>query len=197
MRRLYFPLVLVAAFHSTAAVSQVPPSPPPLVVGGPTKGTHLPEGTEIPLRTLQELNSDRNRVGDRFDLEVAQDVQLNGRTVIPAGTRAVGEVTRVVKKGMFGKSGKLDSRVLYVKLGDRQLRVRGTKDDKGAAGTAATVATLVFIWPAAFFVTGKAAVLPPGTTTTTYLEQDLPLVFADSPTQVDTPLVVGTTTPKH
>lgn len=161
----------------------------PIIVGSP-QGTFLPAGTEISLRTLQELSSKKNRVGDRFDLEVTQDIELNGRAVIPAGTKAIGEVTRVVKKGMFGKSGKLDTRIVYVKLGDHQLRVRGSKDDKGSGGTAATVATLLFVWPAAFFVTGKSAVLPPGTTTTTYLEQDLPVVFADGQSLGPTPVII-------
>ena len=150
----------------------------PLVIGAKSPNVLL-ENTEIPLRTMAELSSKKNKVGDRFDLEVVDDIKLNNRTVIPAGTRAIGEVTKVIKKGMFGKSGKLETRVLYVRLGDKQIRVKGESGDRGKSGTAATVASLVFIWPAAFFVTGKSAVLPPGTQTTTYLENDLPIIFAD------------------
>lgn len=180
--RLIVPICVVLTLTTWPARAQSPAGGvAPLVIGSQQQGMFLPEGTPIPLRTLQQLSSQTSRVGDRFDLEVTDDIHLNGRTVIPAGTKAAGEVTRAEKKGMFGKSGKLETRVLYIKLGDRQLRVRGSKDDKGSSGTAATVATLLFVWPAAFFVTGKSAVLPPGTTTTTYLEQNLPLVFADSP----------------
>jgi len=189
MKYFLFSVAIFATCSAPLSAQVLTTTTAPVVVGA-QKGTFLPEGTEVPLRTLQELSSQKNRVGDRFDLEVMQDVQLHGRTVIPAGTKAVGEVTRVVKKGMFGKSGKLDTRVLYVKLGDRQLRVRGTKDDKGASGTAATVATLLFVWPAAFFVTGKSAILPPGTTATTYLEQDLPVVFAAAQSEGPAPVVV-------
>ena len=163
---------------STPGAVVVQPTSAPLVIGAPAANM-LPADTEILLRTLSELSSKKSRVGDRFDLEVADDIKLGGRTVIPVGTRAVGEVTKVVKKGMFGKSGKLETRVLYVKVGDKQLRVKGDKGDRGKGGTAATVASLVFIWPAAFFVTGKSAVLPPGTQTMTYLESDLPIVFAE------------------
>jgi hypothetical protein len=190
-------LLACSAFAQEPATLAVTPTPPPVpvVIGGP-QASILPEGTAVPLRTLQELSSRTNRVGDRFDLEVTENITLNGRTVIPFGAKAVGEVTRVVKKGMFGKSGKLDTRVLYVKMGDRQLRVRGSKDDKGAGGTAATVATLLFVWPAAFFVTGKSAVLPPGTTATTYLEEDLSVVFADGTPTGPAPLVVPAAQPE-
>ena len=165
----------------------------PLVIGGKAPNV-LIENTEIPLRTMNELSSKKNKVGDRFDLEVVDDIKLNGRIVIPAGTRAVGEVTKVIKKGMFGKSGKLETRVLYVRLGDKQIRVKGENADRGKGGTAATVASLVFIWPAAFFVTGKSAVLPPGTQTTTYLESDLPVIFAEDaqPPAVVVPAVGAT-----
>ena len=76
----------------------------------------LAQGTPVHFKTQQELNSKHSRVGDRFELRVSEDVIVNGVTVIPAGTRGVGEVTRVDGKGMFGKSGKLDARVLYARV---------------------------------------------------------------------------------
>ena len=201
MRNSALMAMLPALLTTTVVVGQGPNSGPatvsanvvaPLVIGAKSPNVLL-ENTEIPLRTMTELSSKKNKVGDRFDLEVVDDINLNNRTVIPAGTRAVGEVTKVIKKGMFGKSGKLETRVLYVRLGDKQIRVKGENADRGKGGTAATVASLIFIWPAAFFVTGKSAVLPPGTQTTTYLENDLPVIFADDtqPTAVVVPPVAA------
>ena len=91
-----------------------------MVVGAPAaNGQFLPQGTSVRLRTLSPLSSMDNKVGDRFDLEVAEDVLLNGRVVIPRGSPAKGEITMVKKKGMWGKGGKLETRVLSVRANGR------------------------------------------------------------------------------
>jgi len=118
---------------------------------------------------------------------VSDDVALNGQVVIPMGSKAVGEVTKVEKKGMFGKSGKIETRLVYVKVNGQQIRIRGAVGDRGVGGTAATVGAMVVIPVAGFFVTGTSAVLPPGSTATGLLEADLPVVFSEthkSPTLV-------------
>jgi hypothetical protein len=92
---------------------------------------------------------------------------------------------------MFGKSGKLETRLLYAKVGNQQVKIGGKKGDRGDGGTAATVGALLFVWPAAFFITGKSAVIAPGTQATGYLEADLPVVFENGAGPA--PLVVSTT----
>ena len=85
-------------------------------------GDVLRQGTPIHLATDADMNSQENRVGDRIDLRVLDAVSLNGHTVIPVDTRGVGEVTLVRRKGMWGKSGRLEFRPLYIMLGGRQFR---------------------------------------------------------------------------
>ena len=148
------------------------------VVVGQSAGNVLRAGTEIRLRTITELSSKEARAGERFDLEVADDVQLNGRTVIPAGSRAVGEVTQVKQKGMWGKSGRIDTRLLYVRVGEQQVRISGQLGDKGKSGTAGVVGALAVVPVAGFFVTGTSGNLPRGSSAVGYLESDLPVVFA-------------------
>lgn len=174
-------LLVSAALCSAPLLAQTAP----LVIGQPAAEANTPvlrEGTEIRLATITELGSKHSKVGQRFDLEVTDPVMLEGQVVIPAGARAVGEVTRVKKKGMWGKSGKVDVQLLYVKVGDRQVRITGNADDKGKAGTAGVVASLVVIPVAGFFVTGTSAVIPPRTPVTGYLDEDIPVVFAGKPT---------------
>jgi hypothetical protein len=150
----------------------------PVVIGAPTAANVLKEGTEVRLVTVTELSSKRNKVGERFDLEVSDDVLLGGQVVIPQGARAVGEITRVKKKGMWGKSGKLETRLLYVKVGDQNVRITGAVGDKGKAGTAGVVGAVLVAPVVGFFVTGTSAVVPPRTMTVGYLDADLPVVFA-------------------
>ena len=44
------------------------------------------------------------RVGQRFQMEVSENVTSNGVVVIPSGTPAIGEITEVRNKGMWGNT---------------------------------------------------------------------------------------------
>ena len=177
MRKFAYPLAVALC---AAAPSAVLAQAHTIVVGQAQPKNVLQRGTEVVLETTRELNSNDAKVGDRFDLEVREDVKLGGRTVIPAGTRAVGEVTMAKKKGMWGKSGKLDTRLLYIELGDQRIRITGAAGDKGKTGTAGVVASLAVVPVAGFFVTGTSAVIPPRTQTIATLDEDVPVQFAGS-----------------
>ena len=136
----------------------------------------LRAGTEVPLTTREELTTKKKklRVGQRFQMEVASSVTLNGVTVIPGGTPVVGEVTEVRNKGMWGKSGFISARVISMRLGDRVIRMSGTFDDKGVAGGvgAALVSGIVFL-PAGFFMTGTSALIPIGSPVKAFIDEDI------------------------
>ena len=141
-----------------------PPSPDEIV---------LPQGTAIHLRLLDRLSTKITQKGETFDLEVIDDVITNGIVVIPAGTHALGEVTRSDAKGAFGKSGKLEARILYLKLAGRPLRVSGVLSVAGQGGTTETVLTALAAGTMAFAVTGKSAVLEPGTQLFVYTDRPI------------------------
>lgn len=77
----------------------------PVAVAATGAAPLLRQGTEIRLKTISALSSKFSKLGDRFEFLTTEDVKVNGQIVIPAGTRGVGEVTKVEKKGAFGKSG--------------------------------------------------------------------------------------------
>jgi hypothetical protein len=163
--------------------SQVAAQQAPLVVEQAPQpqesGNVLKQGTPIHLATDADMDSQENRVGDRIDMRVLDAVELNGHTIIPVGTRAVGEVTLVRKKGMWGKSGRLEFRPLFLMLGDRQVPIstRAMTKEKGETGTAGVVASIVVLPLAGFFVTGTSAKIPRGSTVEAELSEDLPVVF--------------------
>jgi hypothetical protein len=171
-------LVCAVAAFSPPAPAAAQQSAAPLVVGAAPARNVLLAGTEIKMATRSELNSRRSRVGDRFELEVSEDVTMNGQVVIPAGSVATGEVTRRRGKGMWGKSGILETRLLHVRVGDQNIRITGQAGDRGRAGTAGVVAAVVALPIAGFFVTGTSAVIPARSATVGYLESDLPIHFA-------------------
>lgn len=140
-------------------------------------------GTVVPLRLSEELTTKgkRLRVGHRFRLETSEAVMVQGVTVIPVGSPAVGEITDVRNKGMWGKSGHLGARLLYVTVNGRQIRLSGAFDDKGVAGGigAVAVSAIVFL-PAGFFMTGTSARVPAGSIIKAFVDEDVPLAIANA-----------------
>jgi hypothetical protein len=59
----------------------------------------LPVGTELLVRITQPLASDKNKSGDTFEAVVEKDVQINGRTAIPAGSVVRGVIPHSQKSG--------------------------------------------------------------------------------------------------
>lgn len=193
-------------FFASTVVAQVPqtamPGPAPAVMLAPppapiqplpTNNAILRVGTEVPVRLLEELTTKgkKLRVGHRFRLETSEPVMVQGVVVIPVGSPAVGEITDIRNKGMWGKSGHLGARLLHVTVNGRQIRLSGAFDDKGVAGGigAVAVSAIVFL-PAGFFMTGTSAKVPAGSIIKGFVDEDVPLALQNS---APPPLVVGTT----
>lgn len=171
---------------SLLAQSVVPAVAPPTVapIAAPVTGNAiLRTGTEVPLRLSEELTTQgkKLRIGHRFRLETSAPVVVQGVTVIPAGSPAMGEITDVRNKGGGGKSGRLAARVLYVTVNGRQIRLTGAFDDKGVAGGvgAVAVSAIVFL-PAGFFMTGTSARVPVGAPVKGFVDEDVQLSLAAS-----------------
>jgi hypothetical protein len=200
--KLYL-LAGAAALASTGAFAQNVPAPAAMgpmaaqpmtapIAAPVTSSAMLRTGTELPLKLAEELTTKgkKLRVGHRFRMTTAEPVLVQGVAVIPAGSPAVGEITAVRNKGMWGKSGHFAGRILYVTVNGRQIRLTGAFDDKGTAGGvgAVAVSALVFL-PAGFFMTGTSALLPAGTVVKGFVDEDVPLQIAAA---APPPMVVGT-----
>jgi hypothetical protein len=171
----------------------IAPAPAQAVILGPAPGSILRAGAQIGLRLEEGLDSNDKTVreGNQFRMSVANNVMLGNVVVIPAGSPAVGEITDVRRKGMWGKSGRITARVLNVRVGDRLIRLTGTFDDKGVTGTAGVVGAIVFIPIAGFFLTGTSAKIPAGSGVKAFLDEDLTIAVPQmAPVQVVVPAVV-------
>lgn len=163
---------MLLAVAPAGASAQPAPEPAPEPA---TAGPVLRRGTPVPMQTVQPLSSKRALQGQRFDLEVSAEVRVDGMLVIPKGARGVGEVSRVVEKGMMGKPGKLEVRVMYVEVGGTRIRLEGKVRDKGASGAGGVVIAAPLIGMSAAFVHGKSAVIPAGSAVEGFVYQDVPL----------------------
>ena len=114
----------------------------------------LANGTPVSLQLDQTVSSAHARVGDPLSFIVVQDVTVQGFTVIPAGSKATGSLTRVHGRRVLGMGGKLVLSIDSVELanGDH-VALRASKELKGISHTwrmAAGVAiTSIFYFPVA------------------------------------------------
>ena len=76
-----------------APVAQVQPPPPPPPPPAPVRhDITLHEGTSIPVRITQTLDSASTQSGDKFDGVIASDIIDDGMVVLPQGTPVTGHV---------------------------------------------------------------------------------------------------------
>lgn len=152
----------------------------------------LRTGTPVPLRIIEGVTTKEKaaKVNDRVRMEVAEAVVINGVTIIPAGSPAVGELTDVRYKGMWGKSGRIVGRALTVNANGRTIRLSGSFDTAGGSGTTGAVAVSAVVFaPAGFFMTGKSAEFPAGTVVRSFIDEDVPFAMA-GPVQTAAPMSV-------
>ena len=99
----------------------------------------------------------------------------------------MGEVVEAQDNGMLAKSGKLNVRLVYLKVGEDRIKLRANKGAEGEARIGATVAAVILFWPAAPFIKGKDVSIKKGTIMRAYAEQDSELAspLAPPPTQLE------------
>lgn len=192
MHKFILGAAAVASFAAPAhAQSEAAVLQKPAPIAAPVSShAILRVGTEVPVRLVEELTTKGKnlRVGQRFRMETAEPVMVQGVTVIPVGSPVVGEITAVRNKGMWGKSGHLGARILYATVNGRQIRLSGAFDDKGVAGGIGAVAVSAILFaPAGFFMTGTSARVPAGTTMKAFVDEDVQLALLAAP---QAPLVV-------
>ena len=156
-----------------AALIQSVSSSPAKAEGPRGNQVTLGDGTQVTLRLLKAVSSATARVEERVDFEVAKDVMADGVVVIEKGAPAWGKVIQAKPKKSFGRSGKLDFTIDYVKSIDGQnLNLRSTREIKGddSYGKAGVVTLLA--GPLGFLVKGKNVEIGAGAEYTIFVDGD-------------------------
>jgi hypothetical protein len=108
--------------------------------GRSSRSLALAEGTERTVRLEQALSSRSARVEDRFDATVARPVYVDGRIVVPDGSRVQGTVTVVQRAQRPARGGRLNLSFDRLLLddgttADLSARLVQVKEDIGSGGT--------------------------------------------------------------
>lgn len=131
----------------------------------------LPNGTPIHLKLMKSISSATAHVGDVVDLKVMEEVMVDGISVIPAGSTAIGLVSEAEPKKRMGHGGKLAFGVNFVRLkDDEKAAVRSFQETTGANNGTAVINPLA---------SGKEVVFQQGTEFTAYVDGDMQLKRED------------------
>ena len=140
----------------------------------------LEDGTPVHLILGETISSADAQVGQTLELEVVDDILVDGVLVVQHGSTAWATVTSAQAKRRMGRAGHLDINIDKVRLADgEKVLLRAVKDEKGGshtgAMTGAIVATSLVLLPAAplfLLVHGKDVTIPKGTPITAFVQGD-------------------------
>ena len=139
---------------------------------GPAMSVSIPDGTELKIMTTEEISGQKVVEGDPLSFKVAEDIKINGRTVIAKDTLVKGTVAAAKKKGFMGRGGELSVRIESTQTVDEQkIKLRASKSGTGGDNMGSTVALTVLFGPLGLLRKGKEAKIKAGTVLTAYTDE--------------------------
>jgi hypothetical protein len=113
----------------------------------------VPAGTEIDVRLTNTLDSGTAQVEDRFEGTTLVDVNIDGRTVVPAGSVVRGVITSVERATRTNRTAKMTVSFDQITIKGRAYPLRGTvtqaiegeglRGEVGRIGTGAGVGAII------------------------------------------------------
>jgi hypothetical protein len=98
----------------------------------------LANNTPIRVKLNKTISSATAHVGEAVELEVVEDVTVDGITVLPAGSKVSGAIAEAEAKKRFGHGGKLAFSIASITLADgEQIKVRCYQEASGSSNTSA------------------------------------------------------------
>jgi hypothetical protein len=165
----------IAALNSPPALAAAPAHKPARTIC-----CRAPSGTVVHVALAEPISTNSVMPGDTFALRLSEPLVINGRIVLKAGTRGVGEVIEAAKPGLGGKSAKLVLAARYLVVGRRHILLQGMQmegvgRDNSLAANAVGLTGIAFM-PLGFIalaVHGGDVTLPSGQEATAKLSHDV------------------------
>jgi hypothetical protein len=93
----------------------------------------IPSGTPVHVRVDESIDTRRNRAGDPFHATLSQPIEVEGRTMVPAGTEFSGHVTTAAASGRLKGRASLGLKLDAFRLNGREYAVQTTSVDRVSA----------------------------------------------------------------
>lgn len=157
---------------------------------GSPKVVKLAERTRIKVAILEGLSSSNAKKNEEVRYEVVEDVLGPNREILVAkGAMALGTVTRASHRGIFGKPGKLNISIDFVRaVDDTKVPLRANEDmsKRGKNNSTGAAAATILVAPLGLLINGRDVSIKKGTEFVIYVSAD---------TQVDIAKAKSPTTP--
>lgn len=123
----------------------------------------IPAATVIDIEIAEPLSSKTARIDATFPIRVAMPVVVDGRELIPAGTRGMGQVIHAAKSGGGGKAGELLLAARYIEINGVRVPLRRFRMGASGAQKADEAFAVGFVVPfGQLLVKGKEIEFPAG-----------------------------------
>lgn len=126
----------------------------------------IPAMTPVDIEILDAVSSKTNKPGDMFRIRLAEPIEIDGKTVVPAGVEGQGEVVHAAKARAAGKPGELILAARYLDWNGARLPLRSFGYGKAAGKDRVDTAFAVAVGAGsvfALFVSGGQIEIPVGT----------------------------------
>jgi hypothetical protein len=132
----------------------------------------LPAGTLVKLVFLEQVNSQRNNVGDEIVFAISEDVIIMDKLYLVAGTPVIGRVKAVKPAKSWGRQGTMDIEILsIIPVYSETIPLTFETDVAGGSEKAESIGAaaggLLLLGPAAVFagstISGSSAIIEAGT----------------------------------
>lgn len=160
-------LLAAAALQAGNGVSAAAPAPAPTIV-------RVKRDTPVELMAVNEVSTASVTPGTVFKLRLNRAIAIDGRTVIPVGTPAFGEVTAAQGAGALGHAGTMSARLVRIQFGDASIPIEGQIGEQGTGAGSAGVAIL-FTGVVGLFHRGNNAKIKAGEIVAGFVSDDVAL----------------------
>lgn len=140
----------------------------------------IKQDTPVELMATAEVTTATAKPGTVFKMRVNRAILIDGKTIIPVGTPAFGEVTAAKDAGGLGKSGKMAARLVRIQFGDAAIPIEGSVESKGSGAGSAGVAILTG-GLMGMFHRGNNAKIKAGEILTGFVSEDVAIELLPTP----------------
>jgi hypothetical protein len=93
----------------------------------------IPSGTPLHVRVDEAIDTRRNRAGDQFSATLSEPIEMDGRTMVPAGTEFSGHITTAAASGRLKGRAFIGLRLDSFRLNGREYPVQTSSVDRVSA----------------------------------------------------------------
>jgi hypothetical protein len=132
----------------------------------------LREGTVVKLKLLHSLNTKTVALDDPLNFSLAEDIVIDGKSVVKAGAPAIGRVRQAKPARTMGRGAELGLEMQYMKAGRIHVPLRGSQGREGKGKTGEMVALVVVFGLNGLVKHGSEIEVKEGSLFMAYVDQD-------------------------